>query len=670
MQTIVKSACPLNCWDNCGFQVTMEKGKIIQIDGDPDHPITKGKICGRGRSLIKRIESDDRLLHPLKKINGEFVQISWEQALDEIASKMAHIKDTYGTTAVLHSHDYANSGLLKNLDQRFFNAFGGVTEVVGSLCWGSGIEAQIWDFGDALSHAPGDLFNSRHIVVWGRNASRTNLHFYQSLLEAKKKGIHILVIDPIYNATAKLADDYISIKPGMDGLLAAGILKELLRGGKEDRAFIDQFTEGFGDVEALLDTITIEEISEKTEVPKETIARLSAIYAERPVSTYIGLGMQRYRNGGNTIRFIDALVAASGNIGIPGGGANYANLQVGKSFQAGRLSLNERKKEFRQFPIMRQAEMILSEKNPEIKMAIVTCGNPATQVPDSNIVEEAFSKVETVVVIDQFMTDTAMLADYVLPTTAVFEEEDLYYASMFHHYVNYAPKLMDPPGEAKPDLWIWTELANRLGFGDDFAYTPGQWLEKLLEPLNKDGLNLAFLKEHHTFELPVVKVPWADGRFNTPSGKYEFTSNLARQKGMNGKLQLSLPNETKWTNPELAARFPYSLLTIHPLRSNHSQHYHIFPKEPRVVIEIAADIASRHGLLDGDRAKVWNERGEVIGTVSILPKAHPGTINIDEGIWKKFGGSVNSLTSSLPSDNGLGSTLYDCLVAIKKIEAI
>ncbi|WP_409272858.1 molybdopterin-dependent oxidoreductase [Neobacillus sp. SCS-31] len=670
MQTIVKSACPLNCWDNCGFQVTMEKGKIIQIDGDPDHPITKGKICGRGRSLIKRIESDDRLLHPLKKTNGEFVQISWEQALDEIASKMAHIKETYGTTAVLHSHDYANSGLLKNLDQRFFNAFGGVTELVGSLCWGSGIEAQMWDFGDALSHAPGDLFNSRHIVVWGRNASRTNLHFYQSLLEAKKKGIHILVIDPIYNATAKLADDYISIKPGMDGLLAAGILKELLRGGKEDRAFIDQFTEGFGDVEALLDTITIEEISEKTEVPKETITRLSAIYADRPVSTYIGLGMQRYRNGGNTIRFIDSLVAASGNIGIPGGGANYANLQVGKSFQAGRLSLNERKKEFRQFPIMRQAEMILSEKNPEIKMAIVTCGNPATQVPDSNIVEEAFSKVETVVVIDQFMTDTAMLADYVLPTTAVFEEEDLYYASMFHHYVNYAPKLMDPPGEAKPDLWIWTELANRLGFGDDFAYTPGQWLEKFLEPLNKDGLTLAFLKEHHTFELPVVKVPWADGRFNTPSGKYEFTSNLARQKGMDGKLQLSLPNETKWTKPELAAKFPYSLLTIHPLRSNHSQHYHILPKEPRVVIEIAADIANRHGLLDGDKAKVWNERGEVTGIVSILPKAHPGTINIDEGIWKKFGGSVNSLTSSLPSDNGLGSTLYDCLVAIKKIEDI
>lgn len=669
MQTIVKSACPLNCWDSCGFQVTMENGKVIQIDGDPDHPITKGKICGRGRSLIKRIEAEDRLLHPLKKINGEFIQVSWEQALDEIASKMADIKETYGSTAVLHSHDYANSGILTNLDQRFFNAYGGVTELVGSLCWGAGIEAQMWDFGDALSHAPGDLFNSRHIVVWGRNASRTNLHFYQSLLEAKKKGIHILVIDPMYNATAKLADEFISIKPGMDGLLAAGILKELLRLGKEDRTFIDQFSEGFGDVEALLETITIEKISEMAEVPIETITMLAGIYADRPVSTYIGLGMQRYRNGGNTIRFIDALVAASGNIGIPGGGANYANLQVGRSFQAGRLSLNERRKEFRQFPIMKQAELILSEKNTEIKMVIVTCGNPATQVPDSTIVEKAFSSVDTVVVIDQFMTDTALLADFVLPAAAVFEEEDIYYASMFHHYVNYAPKLMDPPGEAKSDLWIWTELANRLGFGEDFGYIPEQWLEMYLEPLNKEGLTLGFLQENKTFELPVAKIPWTDRIFKTPSGKYEFTSTLAEHKGMDGKLQLSMPAETSWSNPDLAAKYPYSLLTIHPLRSNHSQHYHILPKEPRLVIEVSADIAIRHGMEEGDRAKVWNDRGEVTGTVSILPKAHPGTINIDEGIWKKFGGSVNSLTSSLPSDNGLGSTLYDCLVAIEKVAA-
>ncbi|ALC88526.1 oxidoreductase [Bacillus sp. FJAT-18017] len=668
MLTVHKSACPLNCWDSCGFQVKIENGKVVQIDGDPDHPITKGKICGRGRTLTKRINAEDRLLYPLKKVNGQFTRISWEAALNEIAAKMKEIKGMYGPSAVLHTHDYANNGIMKNLDQRFFNAYGGATELVGSLCWGAGIEAQKWDFGDALSHEPGDLLHSKHIVVWGRNAARTNLHFYQDLLEAKKKGSKIYVIDPVYNATAKMANEYISVKPGMDGLLAAGILKEMLRLGLEDRNFINEHTAGFLDIEEILSGITLEKISEMVEVPVERITWLATIYADKPVSTYMGLGMQRYKNGGNTIRWIDALVAASGNIGIRGGGANYANLQVGQSFQAGRLSLAERKEESRQFPIMKQAEFILKAQNPPIKMIINTCGNPVIQVPDSTTVEKAFSQVETVVVIEHFMTETALLADYVLPAASVFEEEDSYYASMYHHYVNYAPKLIDPPGEAKSDSWIWTELAKRLGFGSDFTYTTEQWLEMYLEPVNKNGLTLTALREKNFFELPVEKVPWMDRNFKTPSGKYEFTSTVADNKGLSGRLELSYPVESKWNNEELAMKFPYSLLTIHPLRSNHSQHYHILEPAPKLVIEVAANIAEKHGLIQGCRARVWNNRGEVHGIVSIMPKAHMNTIVIDEGIWKKFGGSVNKLTSSSASDNGQGSTLYDCLVAIEKID--
>lgn len=245
MAQIRQAACPLNCWDSCGFHVTVDNDRVTKVEGDPTHPITQGKICGRGRMLETRTNSSLRLLHPLKKINGEFQQISWEQALNEIADKLKEIKETYGTTAVLHSHDYANNGLLKNLDQRFFNCYGGVTEVYGSLCWGAGIEAQKWDFGNAYSHKPDDVYNSKNIIIWGRNVARTNMHFYEKLLEAKKRGAKLFVIDPIFNATAKIADHYISIKPGMDGFLAAGIIKEMLRLGLEDRAFIEQSTVGF-----------------------------------------------------------------------------------------------------------------------------------------------------------------------------------------------------------------------------------------------------------------------------------------------------------------------------------------------------------------------------------------------------------------------------------------
>ncbi|MFJ5759564.1 molybdopterin-dependent oxidoreductase [Neobacillus sp. NPDC093182] len=664
MASIVKSACPLNCWDSCGFHVTVENDKVIKVEGDPSHPITKGKICGRGRMLETRTNSPERILYPLKKVNGEFKQISWNQALDEIAFELKEIKRQYGSTAVLHSHDYANNGILKNLDQRFFNAYGGVTQLYGSLCWGAGIEAQKWDFGDAYAHEPEDVLKSKNIVIWGRNVARTNMHFYEKLLEAKKKGAKIFVIDPLFNATAKIADEYISVKPGMDGLLAAGIIKELLHLGLEDREFIDHYSYGFEDLEKLFEGISLEKISEMTEVSVEKIKLLAKVFADKPTSTFMGLGLQRYKNGGNTIRLIDALAAVSGNIGIPGGGANYANLQVGQSFDAANLTLSERRSSHREFSIMKQAEEVLSAIDPEIKMIVVTCGNPLTQVPDSSIVEKAFSSVSKLVVIEQFMTDTAVLADYILPTTTSFEEEDLYYSSMYHHYVNYGPKLVSAPGEAKSDLWIWTQLAERLGFGEDFQFSRDQWLEMSLQTLSAKGITLDKLKEHHNVELPVKPVPWDDFQFKTPSGKYEFT---VINKGVEGQLQLALPEESKWNNPSLAEKFPYNLLTIHPLRSNHSQNYHLFPKAPQLKIEVAGNIAEEHNLKDGDLVRVWNNRGEIKGYLSILPKVHPNTINIDEGIWKRFGGSVNNLTSSEESDNGLGSTLYDCLVNIEKI---
>lgn len=662
---IVTSSCSLNCWDSCGFEVTVENGKITKIDGDKQHPITKGKICGRGRMLETRTNSNERLLYPLKKINGEFKQIPWEQALHEIAKKLIDIKENVGTHAVLHSHDYSNGGLLKNLDKRFFNCYGGVTELVGSICWGAGIEAQKWDFGNAWSHSPEDIYNSKNVVIWGRNVVRTNMHLYHYLLDVKKKGTKIIVIDPIYNATAKMANHYVSVKPGMDGILALGIIKEILSNNLEHQEFITDHTYGFVDLLELVNSISIEEIVEKTDVPRETISYLAEVFCDRPTTTYMGLGMQRYTNGGNTIRLIDALVAVSGNIGISGGGANFGNLQVGQSFDTGALALAERKRQSRTFTMMKQAEGILKAVNPEIKMIFVTCGNPLTQVPDTNLVKKAFESVDTLVVVDQFMTDTASLADYVLPTTTVFEEEDIYYSSMYHHYMNYGPKLVDPPGEARSDLWIWTELANLLGFGNDFSYTRKEFLKIGLGQLEEKGITLEKIMENHHLPLPVEDVPWSDYKFGTASGKFEFTSSGAIEKGHDGKLKLLFPEES--TNQDLLKEYPYSLLTIHPMRSNHSQHYHIIDALQQIRVDISEDIAKEKGLNDDDEVKVYNGRGELKGMVRIMQKAHPRTINIDEGQWSKFGGSVNLLTSNKESDNGLGSSLYDCLVNIEKL---
>jgi anaerobic selenocysteine-containing dehydrogenase len=666
MKQVFKSSCSLNCWDSCGFEVTVENGKVVKVDGDKEHPITQGKICGRGRMLETKTNSIERLTSPLKKVNGEFIEISWKQALDEIADKMKNLKKNDGTTSVLHSHDYANNGLLKNLDKRFFNCYGGVTNLVGSICWGSGIEAQTWDFGSSNSHAPDDIFHSKHIVIWGRNVARTNMHLFHYLQEAKKRGATITVIDPIYNATAKIADHYISIKPGMDGIAAIGIMKELINHNKQDQHFIDNYTIGYHDLLTLLNGINMDDIVTQSEISMEDIKYLASIYDEGPTSTFLGLGMQRYANGGNTIRLIDALVAVSGNVGIPGGGANFGNLQVGRSFNVNALSLPHLKTASRQFSMMKQAEEILEAKSPEIKMIFVTCGNPLAQVPNSSKVQRAFQSVDTLVVVDHFLTDTAELADYVLPTTTVFEEEDIYYASMYHHVVNYGAKLVEPPGEAKSDLWIWTQLANRLGFAEEFNFSRTEFLEMGLSHLTENGITLDRLKNEKRIALPVQFVPWENKVFLTPTGKFEFTSTFAIDMGYEGKPQYLPPKESSLTNPLLAKKYPYQLLSIHPLRSNHSQHYLLINGLQSTKIEVSEDIANEKKLAEGENVTIFNERGRLSGTVKIMKRAHPKTINVDEGQWHKFGGSVNLLTPDDQSDNDQGSTLYDCLVNIEK----
>ncbi|MED4785322.1 molybdopterin-dependent oxidoreductase [Bacillus atrophaeus] len=666
MSKVHQSACPLNCWDSCGFLVTVENEKVKKVDGDPHHPITEGKICGRGRMLETKTNAPERLRYPMKKQNGEFVRISWYQALDEIADRMQKIKETAGTTAVLHSHDYANNGLLKALDQRFFNCYGGVTEIVGSICWGSGIEAQSWDFGRSYGHGPLDIYNSKHVIVWGRNVSRTNMHLYHHLQQVKKQGATLTVIDPIFNPTAKLADRYISVKPGMDGWLAAGVLKILIQSGKTNEDFIRNHSFGFDEVASLLASVSLEEIIVKTETSMEELQYLADLYADGPTGTFMGLGMQRYKNGGGTIRWIDALVAASGNVGIKGGGANFGNVQIGESFAKPKLTLPELKTQSRTFSMMTQAEEILTAADPAIEMIIVTCGNPLTQVPNTNKVKEAFEKVPMTVAIDSILTDTAKLCDYVLPTATVFEEEDIYYSSMYHHFVQYGKKLVEPQGEAKSDSWIWAELAERLGFGELFEYSTEEFLQMGLSSLEKEGVTLERLKEKGHLPLPVKEVPWDDYKFLTPSGKFEFVSSAAEKKGYSGLPQLDVPEESAFHDSRLAEKYPYTLLSIHPQRSNHSQHVPFIEKMQHIQVDISPDIADEQAVQDGDVVVIFNERGRLEGKAKIMKQAHPKTINIDEGMWSAFGGSVNTLTKDTNSDNGMGSTLFDCLVGMKK----
>ncbi len=667
-ETAITSACPLNCWDMCSFSVAVAEGKVVKVNGNREHPITKGQICSRGRQLEKKTNDVSRVIHPLKKINGTFEQISWEQALDEIAVKLRKVKEQFGPTAVLHSHDYANNGLVKNVDERFFRGFGGFTKLEGSLCWGAGLQAQIQDFGNSVAHAPEDIENSKHIVIWGRNASRTNIHLFARLMKAKKRGATVTVIDPIRNDTAKKADLYVSVRPGMDGFLAAGVIKALLELELEDRTFIAHHTYGWDDLLTLVTDISYEEIVKCTGVDKETIYEVARIYGDSPTVTYLGLGMQRYANGGNTIRLIDAIGAASGNVGIPGGGVMYGHLAVSQLFDTDLLAKRCVPAEIRTFTRMNQAEKILTDDDPPVTMAFVTRGNPLTQIPDTNVAKQAFESIDTLVVADHYLSDTAKLADYVLPSTTVFEEEDLYFAAMYHDYVNYSPAIVKAKGEAKSDLWMWTELSKRLGFGDWFDYSREDWLKIGTKTLRGRGWSLEDTKRIGFSKLPIPDVAWADYQFDTPSGKYEFTSQLAQHnnKDNQGRIKLEYPQEAAQEEENVDSTHMYHLLSLHPARSNHSQNYHLLSGENENVIEVSAQIAQDHQLKNGDRGLIYNNRGHLNGKIRVDENLHPEVINVDEGRSESMGGSVNLLTLSGESDMGKGGIQYDCRVSIRK----
>lgn len=669
----IRTACPLDCWDCCGMIAHVEDGRLIKVEGDPDHPITQGTLCGKGRKLVDRYHHAERVLEPLKKVDGEWQPISWEQAFQEIAAKMQAARAKYGATAVMHHYDYGSSGLLKVLEQRFFNLFGGFTDTVGSICWGAGLEAQKYDFGYAKSHHPHDLMDNTDLfVVWGRNISVTNMHMMPFLKAAMKRGAELVIIDPLMTDLSDKAVKQLQPRPGSDGALALGLARHLLDKGLVDQRFVQEHAVGYEAFAEYLAEWTVERAAEVTGIEADDIRWLADRYGStQATATILGLGMQRYANGGNTIRLIDALVAMSGNVGRSGGGVHYGN-QVHK-FDYATLMEAEKPKQYRAFTKVTEADEILEVQgtNEPVEVLFITRSNPVAQLPETGKTLQAYGTVDCIVVLDMFLHDTGVIADYFLPCTTVFEEEDIMYSSMWHPYMTYVNRVVEPRGNTKPDWAILQGLARELGFVEEFGEGDSvhQWMDIALEPLKEQlGITREKLQEEGILMAHEEPVAWFDYQFGTPSGKYEFDSALAHQDGASGIPVYEEPVESPYRDKTLAEKYPYHLLTIHPRRSLNSQYYNVLKMPDRPVVEISPLIARETGLGDGDTARVYNDRGEILGTIKIVEKQQKRTIKIEEGWWGIKGTMLNTLTSNRRSDLGIGSTQYDCLVQLSKVE--
>lgn len=655
-----RTVCPLNCFDSCSLIVKVEEGKITAIGGNHEHPLTQGFICQKGRALAERVYSPDRVTQPLLKRGDAWQRVSWQDAYGVWAEKLSRAKEQYGSLAVLHHFDYGSNGLLRSLDQRFFNVFGGVTVPSGSLCWGSGVSAQRYDFGGHYSHSWRDLLNSRTIILWGRDPLVTNLHLVPFLKQAKEHGAKLIVINPTRVKSADLADEYVCVKPGTDAALALGMAYVILEDRLLDLSFVQEHVHGFAEYATMVKEFSPQRASEICGVASDKIINLARNYAkQKPGAIIFGYGLQRYANGGNTVRAIDSLAAITGNIGIPGGGANYAH-QYNKGLFAD-LTLQDKAKLHREVPFPLLGSKI-PELNPPLKVAVVSRSNPVSQHPDTAGFLRAFRSIDFKVTIDFYLNDTAQESDLFLPCTTVFEEEDLIVTS-WNEYLGYAPKLIEPIGQAKPDPVIFSELANLMGFGDYFSKSPTELLEEAMSPLQERyGLSLDELRKQGWARNPVAEdVAWSEWKFLTPSGKIELFSEQAAVETGEGTGRYTPPQESGSTT---LRDFPLHFLTPHPAHSLHSQFNEAKDNYPE--LEIHGETAGSYYLRDGDLAIVESPRGQLLCRVKLNSRLRLDTVSVSEGKWLKFGGGVNFLTPTFLPDMGEGVPYYDCRCQLRK----
>ncbi|SHJ97407.1 molybdopterin-dependent oxidoreductase [Tepidibacter formicigenes] len=269
---ILSHGCTLDCFDCCKFNVYVKDNKVLKIEGDKNHPYTKGFICIKGKKHLERLNHKDRIYNPLKKVNDKWKEISFDEALNIISERLIYYREKYTSKSVFHYCESGSGGILKGIEDIFFNFYGGITKSKGSTCWGAGIKAQKYDFGDVKGHSLEDMFNSKNIIIWGRNPYNTSIHLMNIIKKVKSKGIKIIVIDPLYTDTAKNADLYIRVNPSSDGALAMAVTKIIIEENLIDKEFINKYVKGFDEYKNYLDTLSIDYLSKECGVDIKQIS--------------------------------------------------------------------------------------------------------------------------------------------------------------------------------------------------------------------------------------------------------------------------------------------------------------------------------------------------------------------------------------------------------------
>ncbi|WP_438444558.1 molybdopterin-containing oxidoreductase family protein [Gorillibacterium sp. sgz5001074] len=666
-----RSVCSLDCPDQCGLILHKVDGRIVRIEGDPDHPVTQGAICNKVRHMGERIYDPARLQYPMKRIGrkgeGLFERISWEEAIATITERWKELIVTDGAEAILPYSFYGNMGRLgtEGMDRRFFHRLG-ASRLGYTICQAAGSEGYNYTMGANLGVDPEDTVHSKLFVFWGINAVSTNMHQVMLAEKARKNGAYVVVIDVHKNRTGKWADWFIPVRPGTDTALALGLMHVLFREGLADEAFLKEHTVGHEELREHVKAYDPEHVSSITGVPADDIVKLARMYGTTsPSFLRIGNGPQHHDNGGMCIRTLVCLPAVTGAWKVRGGGAakgnsGYLEHNMAALQRPDLLTENTRKIN------MNQLGRALLELEKPVRSLFVYNSNPALVAPEANKVREGLLREDLFTVVhDLFLTETARYADLVLPATSSYENTDLY-KSYWHHYMQLQEPVIAPYGESKSNVELFRLLAQAMGFEEPaFRDTEEDMIRQALDhPANPylEGLTYEALAER-TYVKAAVK-PLFPGRLPTPSGKIELYSETMARKGFP-----PLPTYVPLSDEEEALPFLFIPAPNHNYLnstfSNNAKHSAL-EKEPRLHMHEAD--AQERGIADGDRVRVWNRRGECELAASVGTDVLPGVV-VTQGLWADRPGMkalVNALTPDREADMGGGAVFFSGRVQVEK----
>jgi anaerobic selenocysteine-containing dehydrogenase len=702
----VRGACPQDCPDTCAFIYHVEDGKLVEVTGDPAHPMTRGGLCVKLKDFAEHHYNPDRILYPMKRVgpkgSGKYQRIGWDEALSTIKSKWTEIIDQYGSTAIMPHAYLGNQGTANGLTagDAFFNRLGS-TVAEKTYCESGSSTAWVMTVGPTGGLDVESLAYAKYIIVWGMNMVSTNLHAWPFVLEARRKGAKIVVIDPFKSRTAKQADWHIAIKPGTDAALALGMMNVIIQEGLVDYDYVEKYTLGYEELKARAAEFPVERVSEITGIPAADIVKLAREYATTPPAAIReGVAVERCPGGGDAVRAITCLPALIGAWRHVGGGAvempiyefpmSVAHVSRPDWIKPGTRVLNELD--------LGAALTGKMKLDPPIKSVFVYNSNPVSQAPDAGELVRGLQREDLFTVCSElFITDTAKYADILLPSTMQAEQYDIM-VTWGHLYIMLNQPAIPAPGECVANIDLFRKLAKTMGFNDEYwDLTDDEWLTLSYDWSSPalEGITLDVLKKEGWKRLnvgmPDVRAPHAAGNFKTPSGKCEFKSSMAEGGNMvldvwrSGYTEMQVggyvdpvpnyipPHEAVDSEPRKAAQFPLNLISPKPHAFLNTQYGNEGPQmkrqgEQRIMIN-PSDAASR-SIANGAYVRVFNERGTFEAKADLTDDVGAGLIVTNVGHWpglNRTGTAVNSTTAPRHANLGQAGVYSDNRVEVERI---